>query len=281
MLSSVAKFFSIWGFSGSGFWGSIIGRLFYYVIPIRKKTVVKNLTIAFPEMTREEILSLAKANYISIAKTFVEIMVIRSLSPDEILHLYKIENPEILERHAKESKALICMTAHFGNWELGAISTGIYFKKGISVLVKPQSNPYTTEWMTSVRSFYGNKEIYTGVSVRELVKALKNKEVIGIVGDQRGPDDGMRINFFGQKTAAYSGTSFLAHKYDVPLLIMFFVRRPDGKFLVKVKEVEKENYSGNTEEASQKITQCYFSFLEECIKEFPDQWFWMHKIWKY
>jgi KDO2-lipid IV(A) lauroyltransferase len=79
----------------------------------------------------------------------------------------------------------------------------------------------------------------------------------------------------------YNGTAVLALKTGAPILMIFFARQDDLSYKAVVKELIYTDIEGSEEEKVQIICQRYFSFLETMVKEYPDQWFWMHKIWKY
>lgn len=259
----------------------IIATIFFSLLKIRKNVVIKNLSMAFPSMSKNEIELLAFKHYQSVAITFLEIFNIPKFSKDQVNSYLELDQIDLIKSRITENKGLIFLTAHFGNWELGAISTGIKIDDQISVLVKKQKNKYVAEELTKIREQFGNKEVSLGVSIRELYLALKNKKTVGIVGDQRGPRDGIEVNFFGQKTKTFGGTAAIAIKLNCPVVVLLCARELNGKYKSFLKEIEVSNLTGTAHEKIQEFNQIYMSFLESTIREYPEQWFWMHNIWKY
>ncbi len=277
----IGKSLSLFGFNYIKYTSKILAFLFFNVVRLRRNVVIRNLELAFPNLSNKELQVIAYKNYRSIAITFLELFLVSKLTKEQISTHYTIDNLEIINKRKSEGNGLILLTAHFGNWEFAALGTGIHLKTSINVLVKEQSNPFVTKWMKKVREKFGNKEIPLGISVKEIYKSLKNDNIVGVVGDQRGPKDGIRVNFFGQKTSTFAGTASIALKLKAPVLVLFSVRKPNGKYEGIVKEISLEDLQGNTEQKIKEFNQRYMKLLENIIKQYPEQWFWMHNIWKY
>ncbi len=260
----------------------ILTVIFFYIIPIRKSTVISNLTKAFPEKSKSEIKKIAFNNFLSVGITFMEIMAFQKMTEEEILSLSKIDNLEKVKSIVDSEKGSILLTAHLGNWELGALTMGLTLQRQINVLVKKQRNRLVADWMSEIREKFSNKEIPLGASIRELYKTLIQGGVVGIVGDQRGKrEDGVVVNFFNQPTVTFQGFAALAIKNKVPILVVLNIRKPSGKYIISVEEISYENLPENLSDQLQELNQRYMTILENKIREAPEQWLWMHNIWKY
>ena len=280
------KFFTkivhIIGFNRIHKFARFFSVVFFYLIPIRKDVVISNLKKAFPEKSEQEIKKIAFENYVSIGITFMEIMAFRKMSAKEITELVDVNNLELALGKVNAGNGTILLTAHFGNWELGALFMGLALNKQIDVLVKPQRNKLVAKWMSEVREKFGNKEVPLGISIRALYKTLVNGGVIGIVGDQRGKkEDGVIVNFFNQPTTTFKGFAALGIKNKVPTVLVLSLRLPNGKFRIDIDEINYDNLTGTLEEQIKELNQRYISKLEAVIREHPEQWLWMHNIWKY
>jgi len=277
----IGKFFSLGGLSYIKYTSKILAFLFFYIIRVRRNVVLHNLKIAFPDLPDKDLKKIAFKNYRSIAITFLELFVYPKLSEEKILSAYSINNFDLIKKRKSEGKGLILLTAHYGNWEFAALVTGILLKNPINVLVKEQSNPYVTKWLKNVREKFGNKEIPLGISVKEIFKALKEDKIVGVVGDQRGPRDGIKVRFFGKQTSTFAGTPSIALKLNAPVLVLFCVRKPNGNYQGILEEIKLDSLEGNYNEKIKAFNQQYMTLLENLIKQHPEQWFWMHNIWKY
>lgn len=259
----------------------LIGVVLYYLFPIRKSTVLQNLRIAFPEKTEKEIKKIAKKNYQNISITFCELLLIPSLKLHEVKDQVSFENLELIKSKINKGYGLIILTGHFGNWEILISSIVAYINAKYNVLVKPQRNHYITEWLKETRSIGNTNVIALGVSVKEIIKALKAGEVVLIAGDQRGPFEGNRFMFFNHPTSLYTGTASIALKTNCEVLLAAVERQKDYKYKVFVEELDFSNLPDDNEKKPLELTQRYISFLEKYVRKNPEQYFWMHKLWKY
>lgn len=279
------NFFSYWiklfGLKFARKIGKLVGTITFYFLPIRKSVVIKNLAIAFPQKSKSEIKIIAKKNYQSIFITFFEFMYAPFSSKDEITTLGDFENLSLLNQLKENNKGTIFFTAHFGNWELGAIALGILINETLYVLAKKQSNSFVNKWLTRAREIHGNKMIWLGPSIRHLIEVLKKGGFIGIVGDQRGPIDSPRINFFGRATAFPIGSATIAAKTNPNIVFIVFIRKDDFSYKFFYELVEIEKLSNEIDKRALEINQLYANFIERIVVQYPEQYFWMHNLWKY
>ena len=260
----------------------ILAKIFFYFIPIRKNTVISNLTKAFPEKSKREIKKIAYNNFVSMGITFMEIMAFQEMTGEEVLSLSEINNFEIVKNAVNSDKGSILLTAHVGNWELGALTMGLTLNKQINVLVKKQRNKLVADWMSEIREKFTNKEVPLGASVRELYKTLIQGGIVGIVGDQRGKkEDGVIVNFFNQPTVTFQGFAALGIKNKVPIVVVLNKRLPSGKYIFDIEEIKYDNLPEKLSDQLVELNQRYMTILENKIREAPEQWLWMHNIWKY
>ena len=277
----LANFFQLFGLEKARVFAKPLAYLFFYFIPIRKSTVIENLRTAFPAYSLKEINGIAFKCFYSFTIALIEIICLPNVKKEKLKLLMDCPQIRLLNDAYKKNKGMIILTAHFGNWEIGASSIAAHLGVPLYIVAKDQRNPYITKWLNNMREKSGNKVTSLGISIKNVYRELKNKNVLGIVADQRGPREGMRINFFGKSTAVYPGTAQMAVKTGSPVAIGIIVRQPDFKYEVIFEIIEPENLNGTEEEKAFKINQKYFSILESYVRKYPEQWFWMHKIWKY
>jgi KDO2-lipid IV(A) lauroyltransferase len=269
------------GLKGTRAFAKMLALFLFYIVPIRKSVVINNLKIAFPEKTESEIYNIAKLNYISFTTTFAELLFIPSLTREKILKLNSIDNEESLIKILTQSKRTTLLTAHFGNWEIGSLLISSLLNKNITVMVKPQRNNYVNDYVNKLRENFGNTTIPTGMGIKEIYKILLNGGIIGAVADQRGHPDGLRINFFNRSTAIFTGAFTMAVKSNALILFALLIRKPDGNYRLVHQIINYDSANNNLEENVAIVSQKYFCLLERYVRENPEQWFWMHKIWKY
>jgi KDO2-lipid IV(A) lauroyltransferase len=278
---AIAKTVQLLGYKRLHIPAIIISFVFYNLLKIRRDVVFKNLRIAFPNKPDNELKLIAKKSYYHFSRLILEIMCIPKMSSEELQPLVRCSEVPELSKVYDKGKGLIFLTAHFGNWEYGAISVPLQMGTVMYPIVKPQRNPYVTDWLKKMRETHGNKVISLGMSIREIYKVLKDGKLLGVVGDQRGPKEGMRVKLFGRDTAIYSGTAELVLKLKVPIFVLFAVRIEGSKFTAFTEQIEIDNLPEGYENQVKEINQRYMNLLEKYVRLYPEQWFWMHNIWKY
>lgn len=259
----------------------LLSLFFYYLLPIRKKTVFENLDIAFPNLTIKEKKNLAFKSFNSFFISMVEILLLPYLSKETVTSLVELKNSELLLQKYKEGNGLIVLAAHFGNWEYNAVSIPLQINVPVHIVVKNLRNPFVNKWMNKARTNWGNKLIPLGVSIRTTFAVLKNKEILAMIADQRGPEESIKLDFFGKKTSVFTGPAILSLKTNAPLLYLIPIRRPDYSYFAEVYEVDRNNLPDDFDQQVVVLCQRMINYLEEIIKSYPEQWLWMHRRWKH
>lgn len=274
-------FFRLLGLNLSRKFSTVIAYFFFYFIPIRKQVVIRNLQNAFPEKKMSDIKKLAFNTYKSFALSLVEIMYLPYIEQQNLIDAVECANPELIVEKYNEGKGIILLSSHFGNWEFIAISVAMQIGIPFSVIVKPLRNPYVFEWMNKARTKFGNEIVPLGISIRKTYQTLKEKKIVAMVADQRGPREGVRVIFFGRKVPVYTGPASLALKTGAPIICGIPVRQQNYKYHIVLVEIPLNDLPENDEEKIVEISQRYTSYIEKIIRENPEQWLWMHNMWKY
>jgi KDO2-lipid IV(A) lauroyltransferase len=275
------KIAQLFGFKKLHLPAKFLTFLFFNILKIRREVVKKNLSIAFPDKSDSELENISHKSYYHFSRLILEIMCIPKMSSKEMLELIDCDEiPELRDRY-QEGRGLIFLTAHFGNWEIGAMSVPMQMGTIMYPIIKPQRNPYVTKWLKEMREVHGNKVIPLGISIREIYKVLKEGKLLGVVGDQRGPKEAMRVKLFGKDTAVYTGTAEMVLKLDVPIYVLFATRIKGAEYKAYTERIDLRNLPEDKTEQVKEINQRYMQILEKHIIKYPEQWFWMHNIWKY
>jgi Kdo2-lipid IVA lauroyltransferase/acyltransferase len=259
----------------------LLAAFFYFIVPIRKNTVKENLRKAFPEYSKSQINKIAFGSYKSFCITLVEILYLPSISKAELKSSVIYTDIPLIREKYNEGKGMIFLGAHYGNWEYIALTVAIQLEIPITVIVKSQRNTLVTKWLDTMRVKWGNKIVPLGISIRQVYKELKEKRIVAMVADQRGPSDGIRINFMGRKASVFAGPALLALKTGAPIMFGVTIRQPDFSYQTVIEYINTEGLPEEEELKIAELSQRHASVLEKYIKQFPEQWFWMHKRWKY
>jgi KDO2-lipid IV(A) lauroyltransferase len=150
-----------------------------------------------------------------------------------------------------------------------------------NVVYRPLDSPVMDNLATWVRTKNGNTLIPKGGSGRKIIRLLKENKIIGILSDQNvASREGIFVDFFGRPACTSVGTAVLALQSGAPVIPAFMPRMPDGRykllFLPPVEITRTDDYESDLRVNTQRFTKV----MEDIIRQYPDQWFWIHQRWK-
>ncbi|MBC8527516.1 MAG: lysophospholipid acyltransferase family protein [Candidatus Cloacimonetes bacterium] len=257
----------------------IIGSLNLWIQKIRVKVVIKQLHEAFPEKSDKDIKRIAKETFINFSKYAIEFCWFSTKSIEEKNKYVSICGLENIDIALSYGKGLILLTGHFGNWELGGQIIAQYTNK-LYAVARKQRNSYFNNFINNIRTSNKAHIIPQKYAFRGIVKAVKNNNIILILGDQNAGKHGIFVDFFGKPASTYPGTAKIALKFGCPIIFSACLRQPNGKNRLYIEKPiflkQKESPDIDVKNYTQELT----SLLEKWIRQYPSQWFWLHRRWK-
>jgi KDO2-lipid IV(A) lauroyltransferase len=259
--------------------------LVYHLDKKRRNLTITNLTMAFPEKTSEEIVTLSKEVYRELSKTIAEILLMFTGKFDiENAIKNRDEAKEKLQKLAENSPhGIVFMTAHFSNWELMA---HFIAKNGHPMIVigrKGNNRLIETNITTPFREKYGNSAASKDKAMLSMMKRLKAKGNVGLLIDQKsGGSHSAKIDFFGKPAETTLSVASLKLKLNPLIVPVFVVRGSDGLYELVINE-PVEYVAEGIEDQQKKLeamTLKYNQAIEDIVKKYPEQWFWMHNRWR-
>jgi KDO2-lipid IV(A) lauroyltransferase len=114
------------------------------------------------------------------------------------------------------------------------------------------------------------------------VKALKRGEAVAFLIDQKiGKKEGVPVQFFGREVLAVASCAVLQMRFNPLVVSLFLMKTGRRKYKLLIGDpIEWTDDGTSKEEQIQKLTQIHQSSIEEIIRAYPDQWFWMHNRFK-
>lgn len=246
-------------------------RIFWLVLRPRNKVVIdqiKRAGLDFPVWKY----------YLHMADFCAEIIILIFASPKFVRSRTKFKNSSYLWDSFSSGGYALC--AHLGNWEwmmAAACSDGM----PLVTVVKRTKQPWLTNLMTKYRERFGGEILYEQGVGKNIVKALANSKIVGMMLDQyMGPPVGVRVNFFGRGAGTMKGLALLAARTKSPVIPVSCYRTGFLKFEVESFPSVNLELSEDLERDIARNTQVFTSILEEMIRKHPEQWLWMHRRWK-
>jgi len=242
-----------------------------------KKISYSNLTIAFPELDKNEKDKIVNDMWVTYGKIFSEYIFIKNFrqSPKFSKKII-VENQEVLEKIKQNNTPVIFISGHFDNFEFMAMHIE---KSGIDLaaIYRPLNNKFLNPLMENIRKNYiCKKQIQKGISgTKALLREFKNGTSIALMIDQR-VSEGIKCDFFGQEALTTTIPAQFIKKFNAEVVPINIERSTDDNF--KIKIFNKIQFSKN--DSVEKITLELNKILEKMIIANPNQWIWTHNRWK-
>jgi KDO2-lipid IV(A) lauroyltransferase len=257
--------------------------LFYHASAKHRLIALHNLHCAFPEKDMGELIRIAKGVYRNLAITAAEFFSMPSITRENLHEWVEMEGQEHFEAGIAQGKGLLTIIAHFGNWELMPVTIPLFlrFPKPSYIVYRPLDSPILDNMIEHVRTINGNEMIAKGGSGRSIIRLLKENHGIAILSDQNvAAREGVFVDFFGRPACTGVGLAVLALRSGAPVLPMFMVRQKSGKYKFILKPLVEISQTGDYERDLLENTQRFTKVVEDVVREYPDQWFWIHQRWK-
>jgi KDO2-lipid IV(A) lauroyltransferase len=239
-----------------------------------------NIAMAYPEMPLERQRVILNESYENLGIVLAELLAIPSVKSEELADRVEIRGLEPILQRQHNGLPTILLTAHYGNWEYGAMAAGVHLGAPISIVYHPQSNASADRILSGYRSKFGNVLIPMGNAARTMVKLLTSGGTIGVIVDQHGvAEKDPWITFMGRPTPTYEAPAALALRFNAPIYFSCCDRRHDGRYVVEFSEVPMSDLD-NSRQGVIELTKRHVRMLEDVIHRRPGQWAWQHRRWR-
>ncbi len=259
-----------------------VGTVGYYVSVKKRRVVYGNLKTVFaPCKSPVEIRAITKKVFVNYCQSFVEILCLPKMQRLGFEHFVGLENREIALRALSKGKGLILLAVHTGNWELAsALSSSIGHAYNM-VANQHSKTPRIDALLNKYRAVSGGKVIPTnGLTIRNIIRALRNNEIVTLVLDQGG-SDGVVVKFMGKTASLSSGAIRLGIKYGVPVCPVWMKRVGVAKqVLTYFEPLDLSAYKDTAKDNLEAMDRAATIFGQK-IQEYPDEYMWFYRVFKY
>jgi Kdo2-lipid IVA lauroyltransferase/acyltransferase len=192
------------------------------------------------------------------------------------------EGDDVVESALSHGEGVLFLTPHLGCFEITAQALAQRFgdRMPITVLFRPSRQPWLRELVSTARE---RPNLHTApttlAGVKQLIKALKSKQAVGLLPDQVPPDgQGVWAPFFGRDAYTMTLSARLALTPGVQLVLIWGERLSWGRgFLVHVRPCPVPGgLSKDPLVAATQINQA----MEALVRECPAQYIWSYDRYK-
>lgn len=255
--------------------GNALGVVLYALARERRFVATTNLRLCFPNLNENEIAALARRNFQAFARSFLERGILWWSSAQRIQSMVKIVGHEHLQ--AVAGQPVILLVPHFVALDVGW--SWLTWHGNLVSVYSNQKNPVFHKKLYEGRLRFGNSQLYSRQQgLRPIVKAMRAGLPFYYLPDQDlATKDGVFVPFFGVQAATLTTVPRLAemtHAKVIPLIIRMLPNAVgyELRFYPAWENYPTDDQTANTRQMN--------AFIEDRVREIPEQYFWLHKRFK-
>lgn len=249
--------------------GARLGRILFSISRKHRGIAYRNLALAMPELSEEQRARIVKGVFEHFGRVAGDFLRSMTRTDEEVLAsvLTNDKAKAVLDR----GQGIIAVTAHFGNWERFAHWFSATGGK-ITVVARDANDRGMQRQVQRIREKAGIEILSRGRSTRVLVNKLKNGEILGLLPDQNSEES--YLPFFGKPCGTVLGPAKLQEMTGAPIVPAFCPRIGEASYRMVIGDVIEP---GNGLEETMTTVN---AAIEVMIRQYPDQWLWIHDRWK-
>lgn len=259
----------------------IVAALGFRLAGRQRRAGIQNLKMAMPHLGEDDRNAVLRGSFSSLGRLLVEFSHFPELNRSNIADHVSYEGFEHYESAVRRGKGVIFLTGHFGAWELSCFAHSLYGHP-MKFVVREIDNAKVERLIESYRGLAGNTPIEKKHASRDILKALRNNETVGILVDQNTTrDEGVFADFFGIPAATTPAIATLALRTGAAVVPGFLIwDRKTRKHRLHFDPPMEMITTGDPTRDVLENTQACNAVLEGMIRQYPDQWLWIHRRWK-
>jgi KDO2-lipid IV(A) lauroyltransferase len=261
-----------------------LGILAGSILRIRRGVVDDNLAHAFPHETPAWRARVARGSYRHLVREALATARLTRLGSGAVARATDRRDYDLPRSLMEEGRGLVIFSGHLGNWEVGGAA--LPFQIGPTTAVGfRQRNPLFNRDVVESRKRHGLEIILRDEGPRPMLRALRAGRALALLGDQHAGHPGIWVEYFGRPASTARGPAVLAQRSGAPLVLGVTVRVPSRgsgpRYRTLFTRIAPPPPELDPEAAVHHVTQACQRVLEEHVREWPDQYFWHHKRWKW
>lgn len=266
----------------------------------RAARAVERLAVVFPNRDEHQRAELVRRSYEHLFMLAAEIALIpRLMSEDGWVRHVELDELSRPLRALTAGRPALLLTGHCGNWEsLAYLMALLGFP--FHAVYRPLDMKPLDRWVRRTRARRGLYLLDKFGTMQRMPAILAEGGAIGIVADQNAGDRGLFVPFLGRLASSYKSVGLMALQHRVPVIVGQARRLGwDGPgathaghttlnghdtqglhYRVVVADVIEPEEWADQPDPLFYLTARYRRALEIMIRAAPEQYLWMHRMWK-
>lgn len=216
--------------------------------------------------------------YGSVASSILDFIRLSYADDNAFRREVEVEGASNLESALSKGRGALCITAHYGAWELIPRAV-ILLGHRAAVIGRRLFGSAAEHHLASLRTRHGVISVDRSAGARKLLGLLRENTAVGILIDQDTTAvESDFVDFFGIPALTPVGPARIAAKFGIPVVPLHIARRKNGSHLLVIEEpIDTEGYAEG--DGYLVLTARLNSIIEGWIRQDPSQWIWFHERW--
>jgi KDO2-lipid IV(A) lauroyltransferase len=205
------------------------------------------------------------------------------ISNERLLSLVETDDWEKFEQAQTDSpKGRLLISGHLGNWELMSQYAALRLERQIHVIARKGNNRLLEERIVRpLRERFGVSVFYKKNALMRIMKAIQKGGFCGLLIDQKlKPPEGIHVDLFGKPAPTTGSAALLQIHFGITVQPVFMVKDGVRKYRLIIGDPVEWSDNGNPlEDQVHELTCIHQKIIEDMVRRYPDQWFWVHNRW--
>jgi KDO2-lipid IV(A) lauroyltransferase len=254
--------------------GEALGSVVFWLIPERRKVTRINLAKCFPDLPEVEREALARRHFRLFVRSVIERGILWWASPERVEELVQLEGFEHLQ--ALAGQRIVILAPHFLGLDAGGVRLSKQWPRMASMFSR-QKDPVFDRLLYEGRLRFGGEIYPRQAGIRKILRAVQSGETFYYLPDMDfGPKASVFVPFFGVPAATTVGLSYIARITGARVVPCVTRMLPDGRYVTRLYPAWSGFPSGDDTADARRMLE----FIEERVREMPEQYLWTHKRFK-
>ena len=261
--------------------GAGLGTIAWLVVPKLRRTGMRNLELAYPEMPAADRRRILRQLYRYLGWHLGEFSQMPRYTRENTRDLIRYEGLEHYLDARARGRGVLVVTGHLGAWELSSFWHSL-MGYPMAMVIRRLDNARVDRMVNEIRCLHGNRVVHKDDFARGLLSAVRRGETVGILMDMNmTPPQGVFVPFFGVAACTAAGLARVALRTGAAVLPGFLVwEASEGKYVLhfgdEIPLVETADDDCDILENTARFTEA----IEGFVRRYPEQWLWVHRRWK-
>jgi KDO2-lipid IV(A) lauroyltransferase len=261
--------------------GALVGSIALLLTPRLRRAGDLNLRLAFPQKTATERRQILRKLYRNLGWLLAEFCQMPGYTVQQTQSFIRYEGLEHYLAARDQGKGVLILTGHLGAWELSSFYHSL-MGYPMSIVIRRLDNPLVDNLVNHIRCLHGNQVLHKDDFARGLLGSMRRGETVGILMDTNmTPPQGAFVDFFDYPACTGSGMARVALKTGARVLPGFLLwEEATQQYVLRFGAPLNLPTSENAEADVLAHTALFTKVIEDYIRQYPDQWLWVHRRWK-